>query len=160
MHLIGDTPAEISQMVQRLEGRTDISAIELGIPPKASAAVALSLVQAAGIELPVVAGVPLDRASEDWLPDLPAAGASAICIGAPRGALPTSRGSLASGRLYGPGLFPQALHAVQRLQRLPAPLIAGCGVYRLSDGQALLDAGAWAVQLDLALWAIEATQSA
>jgi dihydroorotate dehydrogenase len=57
-------------------------------------------------------------------------------------------------------LFPQALHAVQRLQRLPAPLIAGCGVYRLSDGLALLDAGAWAVQLDLALWAIETTQFA
>jgi dihydroorotate dehydrogenase (NAD+) catalytic subunit len=156
VHLLADSPGEISQMVEMLDGREDIAAIELGISPKASGAEALALVGAAGIELPVVACVPLDRAGENWVMDLPSAGASAVCLSAPRGTLPGDHGKLVSGRLYGPGLFPQVLSTLQRLHMLQIPLIAGCGVYTLQTGQALLDAGAWAVQLDLVLWGHEA----
>jgi dihydroorotate dehydrogenase (NAD+) catalytic subunit len=152
VHLLASSPAEISQMVAVLEGRENIAAIEVGISPKANGPEALSLVQAAGVELPVVVSIPLDRSNEDWLGDLPAAGASAICLGAPYGALPSPGGKRISGRLYGPGLFPHVLSAVQRLQNYQLPVIAGCGVYAHEDGQALLDAGAWGVQLDLVLW--------
>jgi dihydroorotate dehydrogenase (NAD+) catalytic subunit len=152
VHLLASSPAEISQMVSVLEEREYVAAVELGISPKAAGQEALSLVQAAGGELPLVVSVPLDRANEDWLRDLPAAGASAICLNAPYGTLPSAAGKLVSGRMYGPGLFPQVLYAVQRLQKLGLPLIAGCGVYTPDSGQALLDAGAWAVQLDLVLW--------
>jgi dihydroorotate dehydrogenase (NAD+) catalytic subunit len=155
VHLLAGSPVDASQMVEMLEGRQDIAAVELGISPRSSADEALSLVRAAGIELPVIACVPLDRAREDWLSDLPAAGASAICLSAPYGAMPARSGKTVSGRLYGPALFPQVLLGVQRLHSLNLPIIAGCGVVSLQTGQALLDAGAWAVQLDLVLWGNE-----
>jgi len=142
-------------MVEMLERRQDIAAVEIGISPRAGGDEALSLVRAAGIELPVIVCVPLDRAREDWLFDLPTAGASAVCLSAPYGALPGRDAKPISGRLYGRGLFPLILSAVQRMHRLPIPLIAGAGVFSLADGQALLDAGAWAVQLDLVLWGIK-----
>jgi dihydroorotate dehydrogenase (NAD+) catalytic subunit len=159
VHLLADEPAEVSRMVEMLEGREEIAAIELGISPKASGEEALALVRATGIELPVVVCVPLDRAREDWLSRLPDAGASAICLSAPRGTYPGSHGKLISGRLYGPGLFPLALPAVQHLHKVGLPTIAGCGVYTLENGQCLLDAGAWAVQLDLVLWGNESASA-
>jgi dihydroorotate dehydrogenase len=42
--------------------------------------------------------------------------------------------------------------AVQAARRIGIPLIAGAGIYRRQDAQALRDAGAWAVQLDTVLW--------
>jgi dihydroorotate dehydrogenase (NAD+) catalytic subunit len=159
VHLLADSPVEISQMVELLEKREDIAAVEVGIPPKASGQEALVLMHAAGIELPVIACVPLDRAGESWVLDLPSAGASAVCIMPQRGAMPDSSGKLISGRLYGPGLFPQMLSVLQRLNSITVPVIAGCGVYSRQDGQHLLDAGAWAVQLDLVLWGNQITAS-
>jgi dihydroorotate dehydrogenase (NAD+) catalytic subunit len=54
--------------------------------------------------------------------------------------------------LYGPAILPLALAAVRTLRRQPLPVIAGGGVYRKEDGEALLAAGALAVQLDSVLW--------
>jgi dihydroorotate dehydrogenase (NAD+) catalytic subunit len=152
VHLIGTNPGEIQQMVQRLEGREGVMAIELGLPPDIQASDALALVDAAYGELPLVAHLPLSAAGEAWVSDLVEHGASAISLGAPRGALPGSAGRLISGRLYGPSLFPLTLSAVQSLRRRGIPVIAGPGVYRQADAQALLDAGALAVQLDTVLW--------
>jgi dihydroorotate dehydrogenase (NAD+) catalytic subunit len=155
VHLLADAPGDISRMVEMLEGREEIAAIELGISPTASGREVITLLKACGVELPVIVCVPLDRAKEDWLSNLQTAGANAICLSAPRGTLPGRNGKLVSGRLYGPGLFPQVLSAVQSLQNTGLPLIAGCGVYTLQSGQDLLQAGAWAVQLDLVLWGNE-----
>jgi dihydroorotate dehydrogenase (NAD+) catalytic subunit len=155
VHLLANEPVEISRMVETLEGREEIAAVELGISPKASGPEVIAMVKAAGIELPVVVCVPMDRVRENWLFDLQTAGASAICISAPRGTLPGRSGKLVSGRLFGPGLFPQVLTAVQQLQKTDLPVIAGCGVYTPQNGKCLLDAGAWAVQLDLVLWGSE-----
>jgi dihydroorotate dehydrogenase (NAD+) catalytic subunit len=164
-HLIGSNPAEIHQMVQRLEGREGIMAIELGLPPEARGNEALAFVEAAFGEIPLVVHLPLTAAGEPWLNDLPGLGASAISLGAPRGALrrqggplqeqtgaQSKNGSLLSGRLYGPSLFPLMMAAVQAARRIGIPLIAGAGIYRRQDAQALRDAGAWAVQLDTVLW--------
>ena len=57
-----------------------------------------------------------------------------------------------SGRLYGPGLLPQTLSAVNALRRLGIQIIAGAGIFRPQDAQALLAAGAYAVQLAGVLW--------
>lgn len=151
-HLIGSDPDEIHQMVRRLEGMEGVSAVEIGIPPEARGAAALAFIEAAFGELPVVAHLPLTAAGEPWLEKLADAGASAVSLGGPRGALLADTGRPVGGRLYGPALFPQIMAAVQHARRWGLPVIAGAGIYRSQDVQALRDAGAWAVQLDTVLW--------
>jgi dihydroorotate dehydrogenase (NAD+) catalytic subunit len=152
VHLLGQTPGEVAQMVEMLEGRDEVSAIELGIPPDAAPDDALMLVRAAASELPLAVSVPVTEAGADWLMDLLPLGVGALVLGPPRGTLAAPAGELVSGRLYGPALFPLVLAGVRQARRTGLPVIAGCGVYRKSDGEALLSAGAWAVQLDTVLW--------
>ncbi len=139
-------------MVKRLEGREGVMAVELGLPPDAHDDTALAFVEAAYGELPVVVHLPLTAAGEPWLNELPGLGVSALSLGAPRGSLPGASGGLLSGRLYGASLFPLMMAAVQSARRLGLPVIAGAGIYRRQDAQSLLDAGAWAIQLDTVLW--------
>lgn len=153
VHLLVSTPAETSEMVRLLEGLENVLGIELGLPPQASSAEKLELVRAAQGELPVAVCAGLDQISEDWLRALPEIGADCLTLTAPRGSLPKEPGGkLISGRLYGPALFPLMLQAVRALRPLGLPLIAGAGIFRPQDAQTLLSAGAWAVQLDAALW--------
>jgi dihydroorotate dehydrogenase (NAD+) catalytic subunit len=151
-HLIGQDPDEIYQMVRRLEGVEGISAVEIGIPPDAQENEALAFARAAAGELPVVISVSLTAAGEPWLKALSPMGISALTFSAPRGALVTASGKPVRGRLYGPAVFPLMLAAVQNARTIGLPIIAGGGIYRHEDGQALRDAGAWAVQVDTALW--------
>ncbi len=152
VRLLAQSPDEVARMVEMLEGQEGVTALELGIPPGSTAQDALGLVAATGVELPVVVNVPVTEAGAEWLMELPYTGASAISLSGPRGALPGPNGRLVTGRLYGPALFPLALAGVRAAQKTGLPVIAGCGVYRLEDGEALLAAGAWAVQVDTALW--------
>jgi dihydroorotate dehydrogenase len=108
-------------------------------------------VQASRGELPVIARVPLERAGELASPAVDA-GAAAVSLGAPRGALPLPAGGTARGRLYGPALFPLALSLVQTLSQAGVPVIGAGGVYTPLQTQAMLAAGALAVQLDAVLW--------
>lgn len=156
VHLLAETPYEIGQMVRALESTENVAAVELGLPPAADETSQLSLVSAALGELPLVVSVPLNALDQPWVERLPALGISALVISAPRGSLPRSGGRLASGRLYGPSLQPLVFAALRRLRPLGLPLIAGCGVFTRPDGEALLRAGAAAVQLDAALWALGA----
>jgi dihydroorotate dehydrogenase (NAD+) catalytic subunit len=108
-------------------------------------------------ELPLIVNFPLGAAVESWVDKLASLGASALSLGAPRGLLPAPRlpgagVKLVAGRLYGPAILPLALSAVRSLRRQALPVIAGGGVYRKADGEALLAAGAVAVQLDSVLW--------
>ena len=154
VHIIGDTPEEIERMVRVLDSQETVSAIELGIAPQAEPELALKLVRAAVGELPLVVNFPLTAAAEAWVEKLAGLGASAISLSAPRGLLPApgANGKLVAGRLYGPAILPLALAAVRTLRRQPLPVIASGGVYRKVDGEALLAAGALAVQLDSVLW--------
>jgi dihydroorotate dehydrogenase (NAD+) catalytic subunit len=152
VHLIGANPDEIHQMVQRLEGREGVMAVEIGIPPDARGSDALAFLEAAFGELPVIAHLPLTAAGESWILEIPKSGASAISLGGPRGTLYTDSGKPLSGRLYGPALLPQVIAAVQAARRAGIPVIAGAGIYRRQDAQAVRDAGAWAVQVDTLLW--------
>jgi dihydroorotate dehydrogenase (NAD+) catalytic subunit len=144
-------------MVRALESQEAVSAIELGIGPRTDPDLALKLVRAGVGELPLVVNFPLTAAAEGWVDKLAGLGASAVSLGAPRGLLPASgsipKGSkLIAGRLYGPAILPLALAAVHALRRQPLPVIASGGVFRKADGEALLAAGAVAVQLDSVLW--------
>ena len=152
VHIFGRTPDEIHQMVLRLEGIEGVGAIELGIGDDLSGEEALARAEAALGELPLVVNLSLARAAEDWLSDLSMLGASAISLCGPRGALTGPEGRLVGGRLYGPCLLPLMFTALRQAQRHRLPLIAGAGVYKIEDGQALLNAGAWGIQLDTVLW--------
>jgi dihydroorotate dehydrogenase (NAD+) catalytic subunit len=152
VHLIGSSPEEIQQMVRRLEGREGVMAVELGLPADIRAEAALALIEAAYGELPLIVQLPLTSVNETWVSSLVGTHVSALSLGAPRGTLLDDAGRPVSGRLYGPALFPFTLSAVQTLRKLGLPTIAGPGVYRHQDAQALLNAGALAVQLDTVLW--------
>ena len=152
VHLLADKPEEIHAMALRLEEVEGVTALEVGIPPQAQPGLILDLLQAALGELPVIAAVPLNMAGQPWLDKLPALGLRAVTLSAPRGSLPGEAGVLVSGRLCGPGLFPQVLAAVKNLRTLGLPLIAGAGVYSLPNAQTLLQSGAAAIQLDGVLW--------
>jgi len=150
-HLLAESPKQIQKMVTRLERLEAVLAVEIGLPDDIEPQAARELIQAALGELPVIARAPLGHALE--LADLLySAGASAISLGPPRGALPGPDGELIHGRLYGPALFPQALEITQALAQQSLPVIASGGIYHQEQVDALLEAGALAVQLDIVLW--------
>ncbi len=152
VHILMENPYQANRLVRLLEGVEGVSAVEIGLPPDCRSEEALDLVSACQGELPVVLSVPLDRAGEGWLNDVLAAGVSAISLCAPRGTLIEADETLISGRLYGPGLLPQTMRALQRLVLVGLPVIAGCGIYHQRDIDACLRLGASAVQLDAVLW--------
>jgi dihydroorotate dehydrogenase (NAD+) catalytic subunit len=157
VHLLAEDPHTLAQMVQYLEGLPGLLGIELGLPPDIEPGLAYQLAMAALGELALIVRIPFEHAcganpDHTLFDALAQAGVNALSLAPPRGTLPDAYGSLVSGRLYGPAIFPQALAAVTRLAELGLPLIAAGGVYTNQDIQALLSAGAAAVQLDAVLW--------
>ena len=151
VHLLAALPEEVARMVERLEGVEGVMGVEIGLPPLAGPGEALALVQAAVGELPVIASLPAGRLAEIG-PLLRESGVAAVSLAPERGALPGPDGRLVRGRLYGPGLLPAALSAVETAVRLGLPVIGGGGVYSPADAAAMQAAGALAVQIDTAFW--------
>jgi dihydroorotate dehydrogenase (NAD+) catalytic subunit len=157
VHLLADDPHTLAQMVQSLEGLPGLLGIELGLPPDIEPGLAYQLAMAAVGELALIVRVPFEHAcgakpDHSLFDALAQSGVNALSLAPPRGTLSDAHGSLVSGRLYGPAIFPQALAAVTRLAGLGLSLIAAGGVYTDQDTQAMLSAGAAAVQLDAVLW--------
>lgn len=160
VHLLAEHPEQVYSMARRLERIEGVMGVEVGLPPHASAGLALEMARATAGERPAILRLPLDRAVELTAAcgeALRQAGVGALSLGAPRGALPLPGGGLpggglAHGRLYGPALFPLALQTVRALAGGPLPIIAAGGIGGEADSQAMLAAGAAAVQLDWALW--------
>jgi len=151
VHLLGQGIDELASMALRLEGVPGVMGLELGFPKDAGKELVRAFVEAACGELPVIAQLPVDQAVA-LAPVALTAGATAISLGAPRGVLPLPEGRLLEGRLYGPALFPPALAAVRSLAQSGLPVIGAGGVYAQDQAQAMLAAGALAVQLDAVLW--------
>uniref|UniRef100_A0A7C4KGA0 Dihydroorotate dehydrogenase domain-containing protein n=1 Tax=Anaerolinea thermolimosa TaxID=229919 RepID=A0A7C4KGA0_9CHLR len=152
VHIMPSTPAEAAQMVARLEDTEGVAAVELGLPPGLTEEDILLMVEAACGELPLLVSLPIDRYREAWVPQLGQFPVSGLTLSAPRGVLFRADGAPVEGRLYGPAFFPQTLAAFHNLRSLGLPLIVGCGLYRRADAEAVLAAGALAVQFDGALW--------
>ncbi len=156
VHLLCKQADELRLAVRRLEGLPGVAGIELGLPPEIEAGQALKLIQAAAGELPLIVRLPLERAVElaSWLKDHDASldELAAFSLGPPRGLLPVPDGGFAHGRLYGPAVFPLALQVVKELSLLGIPVIGAGGVYSMEQAEAMLRAGATAVQLDAVLW--------
>jgi dihydroorotate dehydrogenase (NAD+) catalytic subunit len=152
VHLLGQEPDDLAAMARRLETVPGVMGLELGFPKQVRRDLVQAFVLAASSgELPVIARLPLDQAAELAASALQA-GAAAVSLGAPRGALPLSDGGIVQGRLYGPALFPQALVAIQALVQTGTPVIGAGGVYTPQQVQAMRSAGAMAVQLDAVIW--------
>jgi len=151
LHLLTQGPDELAIMVERLEMVEGVMGIEVGLPPDATSELAYQMAQAAIGELPVIVRVGLDI-SEDIVQTIIDVGVSAISLGAPRGTMLGDSGAQVSGRLYGPGIFPMALRTVEKFSGLGIPIIGGGGVYQTSEIDAMLKAGASAVQVGAALW--------
>lgn len=149
--LLPQDPGEAAAMMERLEGLPGVMGLEVSLPPAVQPEEAAALVAASSGELPVVARLPLEQALL-LAPAVLAAGAAAVSLGPPRGALPGPQGRLVHGRLYGPALFPQALSTVRSLTAAGHPVIAAGGIYNPEAAAAMLAAGALALQLDTVLW--------
>jgi dihydroorotate dehydrogenase len=148
---MADHPEELAHMVQRLEGMEGVMGVEVGLRPESSSEEVQELARAAFGELPVIVQVP-PESLESLLPRLRGLEMAAISLAAPRGMLPNGDGGLARGRLFGPGMLPAALAAVQAAADYGLPVIGSGGVYSEADVQSMLAVGAQAVQLDAVLW--------
>ena len=151
VHLMADRPEETKRMVESLEGVENVMAAELGFAPLLTDDIILTAVEMSLGELPLIVSLPVEQAVTLG-PRVIGAGAAAVSLSAPRGALTMSDGQLTAGRLYGPSLFPQSLETVSRLVRAGVPTIGGVGVYKAEQAQGMVEAGAMAVQLDAVLW--------
>lgn len=151
IHLLAESPAEASEMAERLEKVEGVAGLELGLPPGCDPETARQMVRAAQGELPVIARLPPEQAGPLALA-LAEAGLVGLSLAPPRGALLSQGGRLVTGRLYGPAVLPGALHAVREASQWGLPVIGAGGVYRPGDVEAMFAAGAAAVQLDAVLW--------
>jgi len=149
LSVLAQNERELRRLVTGLEGVPEIAGLVLFLPPEADAVSWLQLARES--ERPVVALLPLGVTPEAAR-SVADAGASAILLGPPRGALAAGE-SLVQGRLYGPALYPLALRAARELAPiLPIPLIVSGGIDSPAQARTCLDAGAAAVGLDVILW--------
>jgi len=152
VHILPASPSEAAEMVQLLEDCEGVTAIELGLMTGITEEDALELISAASGELPLVVEIDPIWVLAPWFFKVVFLAVAPNPPGAPRGALPGPGEKIINGRLYGPALLPQTLHALQTLLPVGLPVIASGGVYRKEDGELLLAAGAWAVAVDAVLW--------
>jgi dihydroorotate dehydrogenase len=101
-------------------------------------------------ELPIIVSLPAPQVLSLG-PQVEALGAAAISMSPPRGSL-KRRSDVVSGRLFGPSLFPPALELLLSACKLGLTMIASGGVSSPSQVEAMLAAGALAVQVDIGLW--------
>ncbi len=158
VHLMADRPEETARMVETLEGLENVMAAELGFAPLLTDDIILTALEMSLGELPLIVSLPMEQAVR-LAPRVMEAGAAAVSLAAPRGALTPvpspdehGRGVILSGRLYGPSLFPQSLEIVRRLAGAGVPVVGGGGVYKREQVEVMKEAGAMAVQLDAVLW--------
>jgi dihydroorotate dehydrogenase (NAD+) catalytic subunit len=158
VHLMADRPEETQRMVRMLETQENVMAAELGFAPLLANDIILLTLEMCVGELPLIFSLPVEQILSLG-PRLIQEGAQAISISAPRGALPASpipsapeKYELITGRWYSPSLFPQTLETVHSASRLGLPVIGAGGVWTKENAEAMLLAGALAVQVDAALW--------
>jgi dihydroorotate dehydrogenase (NAD+) catalytic subunit len=150
LNLMADRPEETRQMVLALEKVENILAVELGFAPLLAPDIIALAVEMCRGELPLVISLPAEQIL-DVGPRLIELGAAALSLAPPRGALARD-GELVTGRLFGPALFPKSLEIVHSASRLSLPVIGAGGVCSNSNADAMLQAGALAVQMDSILW--------
>lgn len=151
VHVLAEGPDEAARAARRLEEVEGVSALELGLLSEYSPEMVTEIVRATVGELPIWARLPVDHGLALAQAAM-AAGASAVSLGPPRGALPGRGQEPLTGRLYGPAVYPLSLARVRLLAGAGITVIGAGGVYRRDQAEAMRTAGAQAVQLDVVLW--------
>ena len=158
VHLMADRPEETQRMVRMLETQENVMAAELGFAPLLADDILLLTLEMCLGELPLIFSLPVEQVLSLG-PRLIQEGAQVVSISMPRGALPPAlsptapeKNELITGRLYGPSLFPHTLEIVHSASKLGLPIIAAGGVWTKENAEAMLSAGALAVQMDAVLW--------
>ena len=153
VHLAATTAAEVVLALEYLERAQAVSGLELGLRDDVSAGEAGRLVRAALGALPVLVRLPVARAAK-LAPAITEAGANALVVAAPPRLTITHQDQNVTGRHYGPDTFGPALEALAAVAALDLglPLVGAGGIYSLENAQAMLAAGAVAVQVDGVVW--------
>jgi len=150
-HLLARNADEAAAMARRLEAVEGVIGVEIGFASDTDSERVADCILAARGELSVIAQLPFERSLELAAVAIQA-GAWAVSLAAPRGALYAQDGTSIRGRLYGPAILPMAIRLVEQLKTRNIPTIGAGGIYTQGDIQAMLAAGAIAVQLDSVLW--------
>ena len=150
VHLLARSAEEVAIMTRLLESVEGVMGLEVGMDSDVNADMVAACTHAATGELPVIMRLPMERSIE-LAPGAMNAGADAVSLAPPRGYYPTA-GEMIQGRLYGPAILPLALRMVHELTQLSIPTIGAGGVVTQEHKEAMLAAGAMAVQLDSVLW--------
>ena len=153
VHLALRDAREARKCVERLEDVENVLAIELGFRhDEDSRAAAATVASAAQGLLPVVVQAPFSRAAE-FCALAGQAGAQAVSVSAPPRAALTAAEGWFEGRMYGGGFCAHSLQTVRELcHATDLPIIAAGGVHSADQIEALLSAGARAVQLESVVW--------
>lgn len=151
VHLLARDAEQVEKMARRLESLEGVNGLEVGIDNQANVNMVTEFTQAACGELPVIVRLPFAR-SVELAESAIQAGALAISLAPPRGTMPVNHTEFMQGRLYGPAIFPMALKIVHDLSQQGMPVIGAGGICTREHINAMLSAGAMAVQLDSVLW--------
>jgi len=151
VHLLAIDPEETGRMVRSLEELENIAAVELSFAPQMGEDIILSTVGMCWGELPLIVSL----ANEQVRPlgsSVIESGAAAISLAPPRGVLMLENGQLVTGRLTGPGLFPEALLVVRDAAQAGIPIIGAGSIGSIEKTDVMLSVGALAVQVGTSLW--------
>ena len=159
VHLMADRPEETQHMVRMLETQENVMAVELGFAPLLANDILMLTLEMCLGESPLIFSLYAEQVL-NLGPRLIQGGADAVSIATPRGALTNDDKQVTTGRLFGPSLFPLSLDVVQSAAKLGLPIIGSCGVWSRENADAMISAGALAVQVDAALWNPASTFSA
>lgn len=151
VHLMADRPEETQIMVRELENVENVMAVQLGFAPLLADDIILLTLEMCLGELPLIVALPHEQVLTLG-PRLMQAGADAVSLASPRGAVYDSAGNLITGRMYGQSLFPRALDVVRSAAMIGLPVIGSGGVWTEADAESMLRAGAMAVETDARLW--------
>lgn len=155
VHIIASAPDDVRRCLARLDEEEVVAGVEIGLHDDASADEAAALVRAAAdqAEKPLIARLPFGAGIE-YARAVIEAGAGGLVVSAPpRGTARDAAGRLVGGRLYSSLIHPLILRQVGQMTRvIDVPIIAAGGIRTPQDARDYLQAGATAVQIDLAAW--------
>jgi dihydroorotate dehydrogenase (NAD+) catalytic subunit len=159
VHVMDRDPTDLRRCVRALLNVPNVQGFELGMHGATTREELITLIDTVvqTSQLPLLVRVPLERALE-LAPVIANSEAGAIVVGAPpRGtALDPIGGEPISGRVFGPLVKPQALHAVSTVIELvkhdDLPVIGAGGIHSPLDAREFIAMGARAVQLDSVIW--------
>jgi dihydroorotate dehydrogenase (NAD+) catalytic subunit len=154
IHLLVESPEELTTMVRKIEGLENILSIELGLPPGVDADLLFALMKAGAGELPLIPCISPEQIPL-LLDALTTLKLAAVHLVEPRGTLPAQAGELVTGRLFGPAIFPVMLSSARLLVEAGLQVFANGGVRARWQADTLFGVGVAAVGLGSVLWKVD-----